>query len=183
MRGIVFLLLFLSLRAEAYIEANVFYLTDALSYESTTAESKMYFDVSFGFRLDKKGDYLLGWNIVSITRKDDTDTTTSYASSDMGIKFTYFFDKAHTWGIGVNYNLMAKATFSTNNGDVEEWRGTSYKAEVGYSKDVAEDFFVGLRMNYYAAQLGERIVGQTTLSKVSYTRTFIYPSIYIGYGY
>lgn len=167
-----------------FIEANGFYFSDALVQSSNSTTGRTFFDGAIGFNIDKKGYYQAGWAYDSYATTDATGTTTTtFAATAMGPKFSFFLGKARGIFLGLTYGISTNATYTPNGGSAEKWQGTSYKIETGYLFRDEDSFFYGLRVNYVSANFTQKVVGTATYSTVSYSRTFIYPSITFGFDF
>lgn len=164
--------------AEAYIELNGFYSSESLTAGTNATNSRMFFDFSIGFAVDKKARYLVGWNYSMHSAADGTSTTQTYSSTQMGPRFIWFVDKDNSWSLGLGYYLVTNATFDSGGGTTEKWKGTAIKADFGYNFAVGSQSYAGIRLNYSMANYNEKLVGETTYSTVSYSKTAMYPSIY-----
>lgn len=173
--------LLLNNRAFAFsTDLNVFYFSDGLAAASTSSVTRTIWDFALLLNLTKKGDIVAGWSYGSVSTSDAATTTTTYTSSEMGPKFGYYFDKHLSWVLFLTYNLNTKINY--NNGTtIEEWRGSSLKAELGYLPHVTDEFAAGIKLVYYKPTIAEAIPSSNVLSKVSYSRTLIYPSISFTY--
>lgn len=167
----------------AMVDTNVFYISDTLTTDSNNANNATLFDLSFSLALTKDNNIFLGWEIVSAAFTATTTVTAKHASTDMGLKFSYFFGRSQVWGLGLGYLLLSNGTYDDGSGTSAKWRGTAIKADFGYAPEVATNTHLGFRLNYYAPTVNESVVGDTTLSKVAYKRATIYPSIYFLYLY
>ena len=169
-------------KAHAYLEINGFYNTDNFKNSSQNNNSQMLYDASIGFAIDKKAFYLAGWNYTGHSTTKTTTTTESYSSTQMGPKFIFFFGKPKMFSLGLAYNIQTKATF--NNGtQTYTWKGTGLKADFGVNFPIGETTYFGLRLNYASASYNEQLVGGSSYTQVSYTRVFMYPSIYMFFGF
>lgn len=180
----VCLFIFLSTQsAFAFIEANVFYLSDTLTAATSSTSTKTFFEICLGFSIDSKGKYMVGWNYGSFATSDTTTTTDTYTSTQMGPRFVFQFGKGNDWSVGLAYNISTKAAYTPAGGTQEDWTGTGLKADFGYNFQLSEYTDLGIRLNYASATYTEKVVAQTTYSTISYTRPFIYPSVYFIYNY
>lgn len=175
---LVFLTLMIARPAFAFIELNAFYTGETLSTGASETTSRVFLEGAIGFQIDKKGYYLVGWNYSMFSTSDQAIETTAYSSVQMGPRFIFILDKGKNWSLGLGYNLVTSATFKAGSGTEETWKGTGLKADIGYNFPLGEDFFLGLRLNYSSATYAEKLIGETTYSTVSYSKTMIYPSIY-----
>lgn len=179
MRSILFILAFIIAGPRAFagpiIDGNVFYFSDSFVYSGTTSTyNRTLWDVSVGMNLSKKGAWVLGWNFDSMSFKDNPGTVTSVSVTDMGPKLSYYIDKARTWSVAFTYDLITKGNYSSGS-TTSELRGTAMKFEAGYTPEIWEGVLLGAKLNYYKAAFKEEVVS-SSLTKVSYSRTAIYPS-------
>ena len=165
--------------AQAYVELNAFYSSDAVTAASTTSNGRTFFEGSIGFSIDKNYRYLAGWNYSSISSTDKETTTITYAATHMGPRFIFSLDKNHNWTLGFGYYLTSSASYSS--GTTATWSGTATKVDLGYNAPVTDNFLIGVRLNYLAATYTSQLVGSTTYTTVAYARTSIYPSLYTMY--
>lgn len=182
---VFFILFFIAINmpAHAYLELNVYYNSDSFKNEETNSNTIMLYDASVGFGIDKKGYYNVGWNYSgSSTSKSDGTTTETYSSTQMGPRFLFFFDKAKMFNLGLTYNISTKGSFNDGN-TTYTWKGTALKADFGVNFPIGETTLLGLRLNYSAASYNEQLEGSANYSTVSYNRTFMYPSIYMFFGF
>ncbi len=179
---ILALLTILSVQARAATtELNLFYFSDAMTYDSDSySYNRTFWDINFGVDLNKKGTLVLGWNYGSLSFTDNPGTATKLTVTDMGPKLTYFFDKNLTWPISFTYNIISRGKYTSGAIEAEE-RGTSMKVEVGYTPQISESWYAGAKLNYYKVSFNEEIVGDTALSQVTNGRTVIYPSFTLLY--
>ncbi len=177
--SIVFIIFAGMAQAQAYVELNGFYTSDALTVTGGSAASgRTYFEGAIGFEIDKKGRYLVGWGYASFSTTDTSGgTTTTYSSSQMGPRFLWIIDKKKNWSLGLAYYLVTTGSYAPSGGTSEQWKGTALKADFGYNFPVTEKFHLGLRMNYSSATYTEKFVGEA-YTKVSNTKSAIYPSVY-----
>lgn len=174
----------LTLTASAFsIDSNLFYLSDALDVTSDTTAVKVFMDFSVNLDLSKKGDFTIGWaySIVTIS-DDDNGTSTTFGLNEMGPRFGYYLDKEKLWGLFLTYNLQARADYKSGATDVE-WRGSSYKFEIGYRPELTESLHAGMHLIYYTASFSEQLTGSTTFELVSNSRAIIYPAFTISYRF
>ncbi|MGE3759141.1 MAG: hypothetical protein AB7H97_15365 [Pseudobdellovibrionaceae bacterium] len=175
--------LFSSNAYAGFLEFNAFYFADTMNMTEASTTNRTFFELAVGFSMDKKGDYLVGWNYGSYTATDTSTTTASYSSTQMGPRFLFMLNKAKTWSLGTTYNLVTSAKYSPGGSGVDTtWKGTGIKVDVGYNFDLSGTL-IGIRLNYASGSYNEEITGGTALGAVSYSRNFIYPSIYTIYNF
>lgn len=161
----------------AIIDANVFYFTDATSAATDSSNAVTAYAFYLGFALDKKGNYLAGWNFASYSTTAEADPTTiEYSSTQMGPAFVAYLNKDQTWRVGLAYNLKTTADYDKTGSTAEEWRGTGISGDIGYQLHFSESFSLGIRLNYSQSTYSEKVVGAVK-TDVSYTKNLIYPSL------
>lgn len=166
----------------AQIDLGVFYFTDAVSHTSENTYNRLAWDFFIGLNADKKARHVIGLNLNSVSTTDSiAGTETTFASSDLGIRYMFYMDKGLSWPIALTYNIQSTGTF--NDGTEATWRGTSLLGSFGYIPEIEEGQHMGIYLNYYAGSYSERIVGTSTYTTVSYTKTMIYPSIVYSFRY
>jgi hypothetical protein len=165
------------------IDLNLFYDSDSSSIASTDAASKsMIYDIAPMIVLDDETTYVVGWNFGSYKlTSTDALTDVSYSLTEMGLRFGYFFDADSAWSIYLVYNLIATATY--NDGTEQEWRGTTYKVEIGYTPRILRKLHGGFKLNYHVASFDEQFVGGSAFTEISNARTLIYPSFHLTYRF
>lgn len=162
-----------------HIDGNVFYFSDAFKITSTDASSFMAADASVNIALDSKKRWSIGWSYLTLTSQVKTAAdNVQFSTSDMGPRVEWYISKDRAWGLGVVYNLISNATFKGASLSNVKWRGTSIKADFGYTAEFGETFHLGMRANYYSASWIEQLIGSTEYSKITYTRGWIYPSLF-----
>jgi hypothetical protein len=164
----------------AIYELNMFYASQALTISSAESGSKMFIDGCALIDVSKKPLVSVGWNYGMMSTSDSTTSTTTLSTSDMGPRVVWVFDRQGAWSLGLTYNLIATASYSGGSG-TDTWRGTTLKADIGWSPQLSEDTYLGIRLNYYSANYTEELAGGTSYSQVSYARSFIYPSVFLSY--
>lgn len=163
------------------LDLNAFYDTKTLTTATQETGNKMLLDVTVAMDVLKKPRLVLGWSYGIFSTTDTTTTTTTITTSDMGPRFGWFIDKDEKWSFFVTYNLLASATYTPGGSTASTLRGTSIKADVGWTLPVSDNFFCGIKLNYYSATYAESLVGGSTFTQISYARSFIYPSVVFSY--
>lgn len=164
-------------RAAAFVfDANVFYFSDSFTYNSqANTYQRLMWDVAPAFTIALKGRFIIGWNYASYTLTENPGTETSLTITDMGPKFIYYLNRDKTWVGAFTYNLITKADYS-GGGSTSELRGSSMKAEFGYTPMMWERVYMGAKLNYYQASFNEEVTGTTSLAQVTHSRAIIYPT-------
>ncbi|MDZ4082164.1 MAG: hypothetical protein U1E10_04455 [Bdellovibrionales bacterium] len=173
--------LLFSSRSMAFVELNAFYFSEAEAAAASTSGSRTFLEGTVGFRIDKAGQYLVGWGIASHSTSSAATTTATYTSLQMGPRFLWMIDKQKSWSVGLAYYIVTTATYDDGSGTAETWKGTSLHADGGYNLPIGDDVYFGIRFNYSASTFTERLIGSTTYSTVSYTKTYMYPSLAVVY--
>lgn len=170
-------------RAVAFIELNAFYFSESETTATTSTASRMFIDAAIGFRIDKKGQYLVGWGYSTHSQTDAGTATTTYTSTQMGPRFLWFIDKDKIWSLGLAYYLVTQASYSDGTGNAETWKGSALHVDAGYNLPFSENLSMGLRLNYSSASYAEKLIGSDDYSTIAYVKTFIYPSICVVYTF
>jgi hypothetical protein len=165
-------------RADAFIEIGAFYFSEAASTGSSTSLNRTFLDGTVGFRIDKAGQYLVGWGVASHSQSDSSGSSTSYSSLQMGPRFLWMITRSKIWSLGFAYYIVTKATYNAGAGTgTETWKGVAYHFDAGYNLPITDNFLASLRLNYSLASYNEKLIGSTTYSTIGYSKSFIYPSI------
>lgn len=185
MLNIFIFVFYLSQSAHAFfMEANLFYSSDALSKGTSNTVTRTLYDFAFGFNVDRKGQMQAGWGYHGMSSSDvdgSTSKTTTFSGYGMGPKFNFFLDRKRRWCLGLTYGIVARSTYKDTNSSEESWRGSTYKGDFGYIYRLDNGaFFFGARLNYVSGSYNEKLVDQVTFSNVSNSRTFMYPSFTLG---
>ncbi len=178
---ILLLQMLFSSRSVAFVELNAFYFSEAESAGSSTSGTRTFLEGTVGFRIDKGGQYLVGWGIASHSTSAAATATATYTSLQMGPRFLWMIDKSKSWSVGFAYYIVTTASYNDGVSAAETWKGTSIHADGGYNLPIGDDVFFGIRFNYSASTFTERLIGSTTYSSVSYTKTYMYPSLAVVY--
>jgi len=164
----------------AHFELSAFYFSTAETAGQNSGVNYLNYDLSLGFSIDRAGQYLVGWgygNHTASERSSGASSASSYNSTHMGPRFLWMIGKEKNWSLGFGYYLVTQASSNPSGGSTETWKGTTMVADVGYNVPIADKMFVAVRLNYSLASFTERLTDGTTFAKVSYNRTFIYPSL------
>jgi hypothetical protein len=167
--------------ADAFLELNAFYTSETGSTASSVSRGRTFLEGTVGFRIDKPGQYLVGWGIASHSVSDSATSSETYSSLQMGPRFLWFMNKEKSWSLGLAYYIVTTGSYSSGGGSSETWKGTALHADLGYNLPLDDSLFFSVRYNYSAATFTERLVDSTTYSTVSYNKTFIYPSLAVFY--
>jgi hypothetical protein len=169
-----------------FIEGSVFYFSDGLKTTSADSSSQTLFDAALGFDLDHQGRYQVGWSYgLYSTSSSTAGVSSSYSATVMGPQFNVFLGHTKSWEFSLVYGIVTNASVSTAGATAEKWRGSSYKLNVGYLFKLNEEGTsnLGLKLNYLVGMYGENFGSGAAYSKISYTKTLIYPSIAYSIGF
>lgn len=160
------------------LDVDIFYFSDGFIYSSTTKTyTRTFWDVMLGIPVAAKKRFILGWNYDSYGLVDNPGgSPTTLTITDMGPKLMYYLNKDQSWVIAFTYGLINKGSYSSG-GAATVLQGSSMRGELGYVPQISESFSVGAKLNYYKATFTEQIANQTTITKVTDSRTLIYPSL------
>lgn len=178
---LLFVLLLSRVASAAFADLNIMYMSDTFKTSTTTTITRSMYDLGIGTELGKSGQWIWALNYGGGNLNDTAATTTTYSFTDLGIKCGLFWTKQKSWFSSLTYNVSSKAKF--NNGSTEvELRGTSIKADIGYTFWPSETVGLAVKIFYYAPTYTES-VNSGALTTVSYTRSIIYPSLSLMYSY
>lgn len=176
------ILFFIGVTAHAtYIDINMLSFSDSLKTDSTVAMSRTMYDISFGTLMGKPDNWIWAVTYGSSAFSDKSTTTTTFSVADLGVKFGYFWTKQKSWFTTITYNLQSTAKYNDGT-TASELRGTSIRADLGYAFWPSENLGVSARIFYYAPTFKESIV-DTSITKVSYSRSLIAPCISLMFNY
>ncbi len=173
------ILCFAGTAQSAVFDLNLFYDSGALTTASAANDNKMFIEGAAMFDVMKNPRLVVGWSYGMFSTTDADSNAIS--TSDMGPRLGWFIDRTQWWSLFLTYNLLASAAYSPSGGTAQTWRGTSLKFDVGWSPEVSDNLFIGIRLNYYAATYSESLEGSSNYETISYTRSFIYPSFSLSY--
>lgn len=170
---IILIVIFPLTKAKAFVmDTNMMYFSDTATLADTTTTSRTQYDLGIGFAIRK--NYLFMLSYGSFNSSDATSTTTTFACTNMGIRFGMYFGQGRGWYTSLDYGIKATVTYSGTSS--EEYRGTSLKYDLGRLFWLGDSMALGLKLVYYAPSFNEKVVS-STLTTVSYTRATIYPGL------
>lgn len=167
--------------ADLLFESNVFYFSDSLKPSTDTTNSRLFFDVTFGMPLTKKGSLILAWSVSKLSYSLADTATTEISTLEHGPRLGWFFDKAKHWSIFATYNLIASGTFNDGSGAVTWKGGNSFKVDAGFTPRIGESLYVGIRINYYSASYSEQFDASDNFTKITSSQSMIFPSLTLGF--
>lgn len=157
------------------VDLNTFYLSDVYTTTSDVKTSMISYDASIGIDVGSKKNYFIGLAYGSLTAKTESTATTSYTSTDTGLRFGLLFCKKNCV-TSLTYNFITKVKYDDGAGNTPELRGTSLKYDIGYNVWFSDDIAMTMKFFYYTATLSESITS-TTLTTIAYKRTIMGPSV------
>jgi hypothetical protein len=186
--SIVLILLFSGFKSWSasllFFDTNLYYASDSLKTTATDSNSKMLYDICFGFGVSKNNKFQVGWNYTGHSFTDTVaSVATTYTSTQMGPRFIYYFDKDRNWRSSLAYNLSTSATYTAGSNPAEKWKGTGISLDFGYQMKLSDSFAFGIRLSYTTSTFTESLVNNTTYSTISYNRSFMYPSVATTYEF
>lgn len=159
-----------------------FYMgNDGLESASSASSSRSYYNFDMYGNLDNNNKYFLGFHVHQMgwSSSQGNADEEQFSTMDMGPSFMWVIDEKQRFDVYFAYNVSAKATYNDGT-DEASLKGTSFLASIGFQPEIKEPWRIGFRLNYYSATFTERRVdGDAT--DVSYTRTWMYPSIVFSY--
>lgn len=152
------------------------YLSDEFVTSSTSQYSKTFYNGNLLFSIDNKERLYVGFHAHQISFEEQVPTArTSLTSLDMGPYIMAYLDRRRFFSLGFGYNLLVNGTYSSGSSN-QTLTGTSLMATIGASPEIGKDIYVGFDLNYVKVDYDKSTVG-SAVSDVSYTRTFILPTI------
>lgn len=152
------------------------YLTDEFVTTSTASNSKTLINGNLLFSVDNKERLYVGFHGHQMTFEEKiSTTTTSLTSLDMGPYIMGYLDKRRFYYVGFGYNLLVKGAY-TSGTSTQELEGTSLMGTLGVSPEVGKNFYLGFDLNYVKTDYTKSTSG-SAVSDVSYSRTFILPTV------
>lgn len=173
---LLFLLLFLTTSKvhAGLFDFSGFYFSDTFSNGTSSTYNRTFFDVCLATSLTK--DLYVGWDYVSTSATDNPGTAETLTSTQMGLKFFYFFGHSKTWRLAAAYNLSTTGSYTGASTSGATWKGTSIEADFGAAVPISESAKFTLRLNYVSLTFADQFVG-AAYTQISSTRAFIYPSL------
>lgn len=163
--------------ATIVLDLNGLYYSDSMSASATSSSGRTFYQLFAGFSLDRKDQFQLGWSYsVQTTTDSFASVETTYSSNQMGPGLLWRIDKDRKWRLGIYYHLITTGTYKSGTATEEEWRGWAYSVDIGYQIPITPTFQLAARLNYSSAAYSESFE-TTSKEDVSYSRSFIYPSV------
>lgn len=122
----------------------------------------------------------LSFGSSSFSDKGATSTTT-FTVTDIGIKLGLFWTKQKSWFNTVTYNIQSNAKYNDGT-NAMDLRGTSIKADLGYSFWPSDSLGIAFKIVYYAPSYKES-VNSGSLTVINYTRSLVYPAFNLIVSY
>lgn len=181
------LILFLAQNSQAFLlDINSGILQGGFTRTTDQSSSRLVNSLGVFANLSKSdtgAGVNLGWYILSVTNKDVYPATINQTltSSDMGPAVRWQFDKRRQLSLTLAYGIICKGNY-TDDSVNENLSGTSYFLKFAFEPEFAERYYIGVALNYYAANYTSMLVGSAQ-SDISYKNTWIYPSLSFSYRY
>lgn len=106
--------------AALFVDFNFLYLNDSTKVDTTGTNTSTLMDFAIGYDVDKKGEFQVGWAYSTRATSSGAGTPETYASTEMGPQFKWYFTKDRTWSIHATYFLIGNATFKALGGGAEQ---------------------------------------------------------------
>ncbi len=157
--------------------------TDSFTNATTSTGSRTYFSGDFLFSVSSNAHdahLYVGLHANQLLIDDRTATTTSQLNgTDMGAVVSWIFDLQKVYSVSAGYNFLSTATYNTST-TASTYTGAGYHANFSYAPEIGKDWHLGFRLQYHAAQY-TRSTTSTTAADVSYSRTFVFPSVFLAW--
>jgi hypothetical protein len=176
----LFLLLTQVALAGLHGEVNTFYATDSFKAETSSSESKTYYSFDIYANLNSKGTYFAGFHLDQVALQETAASSTARLTSlNMGPMVMWLMDRKKEYGLSLGYNIVANGAYTTSSASTT-LSGTGLFVSFSAMPEISENFYVGLKLNYYSLSFSRSIDG-STVSPVSFTRTLIFPSLSLAW--
>ncbi|MEZ0391854.1 MAG: hypothetical protein ACAH59_06545 [Pseudobdellovibrionaceae bacterium] len=168
--------------AGLYGEFNGFYMTDTFVQDTTSQNSKTFYALDVYANLENKHFLFGGFHVDQVNLQENDGTTTKTLTSlNMGPMLLWVIGKSKIFSWSVGYNLVANGTY--NDGTSEKTlTGTGVHSTISAMPEIAENFYLGLKLNYYSLNYNKSVVDNSS-SDVTYSRTLIFPSFGMAWRY
>ena len=166
------------------VDFNSAFFTDTVTAAGSSDYNVSRFatDAAIGLSLAQDESLFIGASLFSGSSSQGDTTKTTWKTTDYGLRIIWFIDRIKQWGLGFTYNLAATGTYE-NAGTTEYWKGSSYKFDFGFTPVLFHKLYFGFRINYYMAQYNQSSSDNSTFVSESNSKSFVYPSIYLGFRY
>lgn len=132
------------------------------------------------FQASKK--WWIGWNVFSSQFETSMESNkSSYSSMDMGPSFKYEFGSDQVYFLKGTYHLNIESTVKIGT-STEKIQGSSYVVGFGVQPQIYDGVRLGVSLNYYSGSHSKKVVSSVQ-STVSYSNSWIYPSINLGFQF
>ncbi len=160
----------------AYIDLNYFSFTDQFTNASVNSYTRSIYDLTIGFEATNNKQIVLGLNSGSAQIKNkEGSSETSFTTSDLGLKFIYFWNKNRTWSTSLIYYFTSTAKYNDGTGTEVSYRGTGIKFDFGYNFWLSDAIALAAKIHFYNPSFKESVTNNI-ITDVSYKRTIIYPN-------
>lgn len=170
----------------ALIEGNFNIFQGTLSRTETHKNAKTFasFGIFVNLNRGEKARYFAGWYVMSVSSTDDLSPSINekLTSSDMGPAFRWNIDRNSMFSATFAYGILCKGKYSTDGGTDEDLSGSSYLLKVAMEPEVAENFNIGIAINYYNANYNKKVINSTE-SSVSEKNTWMFPSLSLAWRF
>lgn len=162
--------------AEILLQAHGYYSSDSLTESAATSSSRMASGADASVQIGKS-NFFVGFifNYVSDV------TTANYSGQDYGLFVHCFIDKKQIYSVSGGYMFSASGLYETA-GVQKQWTGVSYLGRLSVNIKINKKFSIGPSLNYYLANYDHESQGATQ-SNISYSKSFVYPSLALSYSF
>lgn len=168
--------------AGLYGEFNGYFATDTFTTSSAAQYNKTFYALDLYANLENKHYLFAGFHVDQVAMTENNGTTTlTLTSMNMGPMFLWLMDKRKIFSLALGYNLVAKGSYNDGS-STAELVGTGLWSTLGAMPEIGENFYLGLKLNYYSLNYSRSIVGSAS-SDVAYTRTLVFPSVGFAWRY
>lgn len=173
---------FVSLAAEAGLLFDLGMAFENSSYQFADKGSiaRTGFGGGIYFQASKK--WWIGWNVFSASFASTMENDkVNYSSTEMGPSFKYEWGSDQIYFFKGTYNLNIEST-ATIGSSAEKIQGSSYLVGFGVQPQINDSVRLGISFNYYSGSHAKKVVNNVQ-STVSYSNSWIYPSINLSFQF
>lgn len=162
------------------IETGMAFENSSYKFAEKGSVARTGFAGGIYFQASKK--WWIGWNVFSASFASTMEAEkVNYSSTEMGPSFKYEFGSDQIYFFKGTYNLNIEST-ATIGTDAEKIQGSSFNVGFGVQPQIYDGVRLGISLNYYSGSHTKKVVSSVQ-STVSYTNTWIYPSVNLGFQF
>lgn len=182
--GFILTICAMTAHAGMYAEVNGFFSTDTFVTGTNAAYSKTYYALDIHSNLEAKARFYAGFHVDQIATSEEfsAGSVATLTSLNMGPMAMWIMDHRKTFSVSAGYNVIANGVYTPAGGSATTLTGSGLWGTFGVTPEVAENVYVGVRLNYYSLTYIKATTGSSA-SDVSYSRAMIFPTFSFAWRY